>query len=67
MRIVRTKELKDEIELTVRISRKEKLLAVDESSLYKLGYPIEDIVPSHVVAESVPVVWCPTEQRWVDK
>lgn len=32
---------------------------------YRLGDPIDDVVPTHVIANAVEVAWCPVEQKWV--
>jgi len=33
---------------------------------YRLGEPIGDVLPGHIIAESVQVMWCPVAQKWVD-
>lgn len=52
--------------VTVELAEGEKLVAVRESSHYRLGYPIEDVVPSHVLSNAGPVVWDPCSQKWIE-
>lgn len=52
--------------ITVELGPSEKLIAVCENSHYKLGYPIEDIVSGHEVADARPVMWCSISQKWED-
>ncbi len=39
---------------------------VNDEAFYRLGYPIADIVPGHVIAAAQRVHWCAIEQKWVD-
>jgi len=50
----------------VELDSDEELIVVRKNAHYRLGYPIEDVVPSHVVSDSTPVVWCPISQGWVN-
>jgi len=52
------------ITVTVELEKNETLMAVREDSFYKLGYPIEEIVPTHVLTDSELVSWCCVEQKW---
>lgn len=52
--------------ITVVIEADEQLIAINPDLFYKLGYPIEDVMQGHILAESVPVVWCSIEQKWID-
>lgn len=51
--------------ITVEVPKGTRLVAVHDDRMYKLGHPIEDIVPGHIISESVPVMWCPVGQEWV--
>jgi hypothetical protein len=51
--------------VTVVLEPGEKLLAVKDDRHYSLAYPMEDVVPGHVIADAVPVTWCCLEQKWV--
>lgn len=65
MKITKRKDIKDGVELTVRLAPGEKLVAVTPNCHYKLGYPVEDVVIGDVVADAVPVTWCSVRQEWV--
>ncbi len=43
----------------------EKLLIEKNKSIYKLGYPLEDIVTSETIIDSVAVVWDEISQSWM--
>lgn len=43
----------------------EELHSVKPGQHYKLGYPVEEVVGSHILSEMVPVVWCSASQEWV--
>ncbi len=51
--------------VTVDLAPGEQLMSVLPDTHYRMGYPLEDVVPSHVVCDSVPVHWCCLEQKWV--
>jgi hypothetical protein len=66
------KVIKDEVatlkrhrRVTVELRPHEQLIAIDDRLHYRLGEPLDDVVPGHIVAEAVPVSWCCIEQRWV--
>ncbi len=50
----------------VELKPGEQLVSIREDQHYRLGYPVEDVVGSHIIAEAVPVVWCSASQKWVD-
>lgn len=52
--------------VTVELATGEKLLALHDDRHYRLGYPVEDVVPSHVVLDATEVSWCCLEQKWRD-
>lgn len=56
--------LKRQRRVTVELLPGEELLVISDRQHYRLGYPLEDVVPGHVVQEAVPVSWCCIEQRW---
>lgn len=67
MKIIRSQPGKGgKIRLTVELDADEELLATRSGAYYKLGYPVEDIVQSHVLQDSRQVTWCSIEQRWVE-
>jgi len=43
----------------------EELVAVRDGAHYQLGDPLDDVVPSHILAAAHQVSWCPVEQKWV--
>jgi len=51
--------------ITVELDKGEALIAVRPDSFYKLGYPVEDVVPSHVLENAHQVTWCCVGQEWV--
>lgn len=65
MKVIKEATVGGKLRVTVDLDIGEKLLSVHEDRYYSLGHPIEDVVPAHVVADSVPVSWCPVEQKWV--
>jgi hypothetical protein len=50
----------------VELDPGEHIASYCEASYYKLGYPSEEIVASHVLDEAVPVTWCSVQQKWVE-
>ena len=66
MKIKYSKELKNgKRHMLVELDPKEKLMTIDEDGYYKTGYPHEEVVGGHVIAEAVPVTWCSLGQEWV--
>jgi hypothetical protein len=51
--------------ITVELDRDEELIAVKGDAFYKMGYPFEEVVPWHVLAEAKQVTWCCLGQEWV--
>lgn len=64
MKTLKTVEKGDKVIVTVEISKGEKLLSVRDDSYYRLGDPLNDVVPSHVIADATPATWCCLEQKW---
>ncbi len=52
--------------VTVELESHEGLIPVNKSGHYRLGGQIDDIVESHVLQDSYPVIWCHFEQKWID-
>ena len=52
--------------VTVEIAPDEKLMSVYNRHFYKLGYPLDDVVPAHVLDQARFVMWCPVAQEWVE-
>jgi hypothetical protein len=52
--------------VTVELNRGETLVAIRDDSFYRLSHPMDEVVPSHVVAFAYRVVWCPIGQSWVE-
>jgi hypothetical protein len=50
----------------VELDPGEHITSYQESRYYKLGYPNEEIVASHIIDEAVPVTWCSAQQEWVE-
>ena len=42
-----------------------ELLPVMKDTHYKLGYPNEEVVGSHILTEAQHVTWCSASQEWV--
>lgn len=66
MKEISCKALKNgKLRMTVEIDPGEKLLAIRKDSFYKLGYPFQETVQSHIIQDAVQVTWCPLGQNWV--
>jgi hypothetical protein len=50
---------------TVRLEPDEELLVLSPNRHYRLGYPVEDVVHSDIIAMARPVSWCSMTQGWV--
>ena len=66
MKILSSKKVRGKERVTLELEPGEKLLAIKDGTYYRLGHPLDDVVPSHVVADPAPVNWCPLEQKWLD-
>jgi hypothetical protein len=51
--------------VTVELDPGQKLIAIREDGFYKLGYPFEEVVQSHIIEDAQQVTWCPLGQEWV--
>lgn len=66
MKEISCKTLKSgKFHVTLEIDPGEKLMAIREDSFYKLGYPFEEVVQSHIIQDAHQVTWCPLGQEWV--
>ena len=66
MKEISCKTLKSgKFRVTLEIDPGEKLIAIREDSFYKLGYPFEEVVQSHIIQDAQQVTWCPLGQEWV--
>lgn len=57
-------ELKDGESLRVA-PKGRKLIEIDEDAYYRLGEPMDEVMPGNVLADAKRVHWCPIEQRWI--
>ena len=53
------------IRTVVYLQEGEKLVIVKQASMYKLGYPLEDIVCGETIAEAASEVWDEISQSWM--
>jgi hypothetical protein len=67
MRTITDKLLKNgKRRVVVELDPGVKLVPVRPDAHYRLGYPVEDVVASHVVEVLQRVAWCSASQEWVD-
>lgn len=52
------------VRVTLDLAPDEVYLVLKADRYYSLGYPIEDVVPTHVIADSKLVSWDPVSQKW---
>lgn len=52
------------VRVTLDLAPGERYVVLKDERFYKLGYPIEDVVPAHVIADATSVSWCPVSQKW---
>jgi len=66
MKEISCKTLKSgKLRVTVDVDPGEKLFAIREDCFYKLGYPFQEVVQSHIIEDAQQVTWCPLGQKWV--
>ena len=66
MKEISCKTLKTgKLRVTVDLDPGEKLITVRDDCFYKLGYPFEEVVQSHIIQGAYQVTWCPLGQQWV--
>lgn len=67
MRTLKTAQKDGKRIVTIELDHGEHLLVVRDDAYYRLGVPLDDqTMPAHVLANAVPVYWCPIEQDWVN-
>lgn len=44
----------------------EKIVVVRLDAMYRLGYPVEDIVTGRTIEEATRVSWDEVAQEWID-
>jgi hypothetical protein len=66
MKEVSCKTMKNgKLRVTIDIDPGEKLIPIRDGGFYKLGYPFQETVQSHIILDAVQVMWCPLGQEWV--
>ena len=66
MRVVREKHLPNgNTQITYEITREETIICVRQGEFYELGYPVNDVVASHILSDYQHVVWDSLEQKWI--
>lgn len=66
MKEISSKTLKNgKRRVTVDVDPGEELMALRPDSFYKLGYPFQETVQTHIIQDAVQVTWCPLGQEWV--
>lgn len=68
MQVISSKTLPSGQErITIQIPKGARLVCIEPSSFYKLGYPCDDqILGSHVLDSVRQVSWCSASQQWVE-
>ncbi len=51
--------------LTIELGVGETLIAIAPDAHYRMGQPVDDVVASHILAETARVTWCSASQEWV--
>jgi hypothetical protein len=51
--------------VTVELDQGELIRSLRPLAYYKLGYPFEEVVQTHIVEDAYEVTWCPLGQEWV--
>ena len=69
MKTLHTKVLKDgRVHVLIELGPTEPMPVppVNDNAHYRLGHPVEDVVPGHVINDARRVYWCPIGQDWVE-
>lgn len=53
------------VKTVVYLQEGEKLITIKPEAMYKLGYPLEEIIYGHTVIDAVGVTWDEIEQKWI--
>jgi hypothetical protein len=48
----------------VELDDNETLISVRCGQFYRLGDPLGDVVPAHVIEDAMLAKWCPIAQKW---
>lgn len=54
------------VRTVVYLQEGEKIIVVRPDAMYRLGYPVEDIVTGRTIEEATRVSWDEVEQKWMD-
>lgn len=52
--------------VTIELAPGEQLIRLRPDSFYRLAYPCDEVLPTHVLDSIRRVYWCPVEQNWID-
>lgn len=52
--------------VTTDLAHGEMLIRLRPDSFYRLAYPHDEVLPTHVLDSLQRVYWCSIEQKWVD-
>lgn len=52
--------------LTLELEPGEMLIRLRPNAHYRLAYPHDDVMPTHVLDSIQRVYWCSIEQKWID-
>ena len=66
MKTIAEKIVKGKRRVTVDLDEGEQLVPIKPNRHYRLGYPIDDVVPSHVMQDITMVFWDCVGQKWED-
>jgi hypothetical protein len=48
----------------VELDLGEQLIAIHDNRYYQLGYPLDEVMVGHILANTHEVVWCSLAQEW---
>lgn len=51
--------------VVVEVDQDENLMSFFDDRHYKLGEPLDEVVPGHIITGAMFTTWCPIEQKWV--
>ena len=66
MKIVSDKTVNGKRRVLVELDKNENIVAFRDDAFYRLGQPMDEVLPAHILVEAIPVSWCPLEQKWLD-
>lgn len=50
--------------VVVELDSDETIMAFKNGAHYRLGYPVSEVMASHIITESGRVSWCSASQEW---